>query len=106
MALTQITYPAFTLDAATGTSFGGTTSSVALPGTPGSDALVRVANLGPNTVSVRLTVGAGTVTLTNGIAVLPGQVQYLAITTGNDHIAGIAHGSLGMGSTVNIATGS
>ena len=99
------TNPAFTLDAAAGTSFGGTSSSVALPGTPASDALVRVANLGPNTISVRLSVGAGAVSLTNGVAIIPGQVLYLAITTGQDHINGIAHGSLGMGSTVNIATG-
>jgi hypothetical protein len=100
-----LTNAAFTLDAAAGTSFGASSSSVALPGTPASDALVRVANLGPNTVSVRLSVGAGTVTTQNGVALVPGQVLYLAITTGQDHINGIAHGSLGMGSTVNVATG-
>ena len=105
--MTVTTNPAFTLDAATGTSFGASSSSIALPGTQvgGTDTMVRAANLGPNTVSVSLSAGAGTVTTQNGVAVVPGDTLFLAITTSQDHLNGIAHGSLGMGSTVNVATG-
>lgn len=104
MALTQITYPGFRPDGAVGTSFGATTSRVALPGTPASDALVRVANLGPNPVSVKLGTSAVTAALSD-LVVMPGQVMYLSLAAGQTNLAGIAHGSVGMGSTVNVVTG-
>jgi hypothetical protein len=100
------TYPAFALDAATGFTFNATSSRVALPGTLGGDSLVRVHNLGPNDVVVRL--GADntvTVSLTNGIAIGAGRTEYLTLGS-NTYIAGISVGSAGlMGSVCNIAVG-
>jgi hypothetical protein len=97
------TYPGFAVDAAVGTSFGTASTRVALPGTPASDGLTRVCNLGPNPVSVKLGSSAVAALLSDTV-VMPGQELFLATGTA-DHIAGIQHGGLGMGSTVNIATG-
>ena len=96
---------AFTLDQAAGTSFGATSSAVALPGTPGSDLVVRICNLGPCHLAVKL--GGSTVTCTpsTGIVVLAGQVLVLAIA-GNTYLAGVSCGGTGTASTANIATGS
>ena len=106
MALTQITYPGFTVDGTIGTSFGATSSRIALPGANvgTTDTLVRIVNLGPNTVSIALgdvTVVAATHT---SLAIIPGQEFFLTIGAAT-YVAGIAHGSVGMGSTVNISTG-
>jgi hypothetical protein len=103
MALTQVTYPGFTIDTSVGTSFGATSSRIALPGTPGSDTLVRIVNLGPNTISVALG-GNTVVATTQNLAIIPGQEIFLVIGAAT-YIAGIAHGSVGMGSTTNITTG-
>lgn len=105
MAITLAVIPSMAVDGVAATSFGSATSNIALPGTPGSDAYVLVTNLGPLHVSVKLgTTNAVTVTTTTGVVIAAGQA--LALTIGsNTYIAGIAHGSQGQGSTVNIATG-
>jgi hypothetical protein len=96
--------PAFTVDAAVGTAFIATSSAVALPGTLAGDTVVRVANLGPCAVVVKLgTSAAVTVTQSTGVAILAGDVEYLAIN-GNTYIAGCSVGGPGS-STVNICTG-
>ena len=95
--------PGFTPDGAVGTSFGAASSNVALPGTPASDSLVRVANLGPNPISVALG-GSTVVAALADLVIFPGQVMYLTMA-GETYIAGIAHGCLGMGSTTNVVTG-
>ena len=97
--------PSFSVDVAIGTSFGFTSSAVALPGTPGSDAMVRVCNLGPCHIAVALgTSNAITVTQSTGVVIPAGQVQYLTLA-GATYIAGAAAGGPSNASTVNIATG-
>ena len=95
----------FTLDVAAGTSFGATSSAVLLPGTPGADLTVRICNLGPCHVAIRLGGSTVTVTPSTGIVVLAGQVLVLALA-GATYIAGVSCGGTGTASTVNIATGS
>lgn len=98
MAVTPI--PAFTVDASVGASASTTTSRVALPGTLGSDSVVRVSNLGANHIFVK--VGDNTVTATNqDLAVPAGQTQYLALGTATN----IAAITSAFSSTFNIATG-
>jgi hypothetical protein len=96
---------AFTLDTAAGTSFGATSSAVALPGIPGSDLVVRICNLGPCHLACKLGGSGVTVTPSTGIVVLAGQVLVLALA-GATYIAGVSCGGTGTASTVNIATGS
>lgn len=99
-----VTYPAFAPDDAVGTSFGSASTNVALPGTLGGDSLVRVVNLGPNTVSVKLGTSSAVVATNQDTAILPGHELFLTLAS-NTYIAGIQHGGTGMGSTCNIATG-
>lgn len=94
----------FTVDAAIGGSFGFASSRIALPGTPGSDACVRVANLGPLHITVKLGDVTATVTQSTGLVVLAGTVQYISIGSAT-YIAGVSAGGPGNASTVNIATG-
>lgn len=99
--------PSFTIDGAIGTSFGFASTAVLLPGTTVStDASVRVANLGPCHVTVALGGSTVTVNQSNGLVVLAGQVQYIAIPAGATYIAGVAAGGPGNASTVNLSTGS
>lgn len=97
----------FAVDGAIGTSFGFASTPVALPGTTlSTDNCVRVANLGPCHITVKLgTSSAVTVNQSNGICILAGHVEYLTLGT-NTYIAGVAAGGPGNSSTVNLATGS
>lgn len=106
MAVTPI--PAFTIDAAAGTAFGASPTAFALPGTPANDSVVRVANLGSYHLAVQFgTTAAAAVlglTLSTGLIVPAGTVQYLALPTGAAYIGGVVQ--TGASSTVvNIATG-
>lgn len=95
----------FAVDAAIGTSFGFTSTAVLLPGTPASDSIVRVCNLGPCHITVKLgTSNAVTVTQSTGMTILAGETEYLTLST-NTYIAGVAAGGPGNTSTVNLATG-
>lgn len=95
-------HPSFTVDAAVGTSFGAASSNVALPGTPASDACVRIANTGPCHIAVKLGVdNTVTVTPSTGLVIPAGQVEFLTIGA-NTFIAGVA---MGGNSVVNLATG-
>ena len=103
MAVVQ--HASFQIDGVAATSFGSSSSRVALPGTPGSDNCVRVANQGPCHITVLL--GTGTVTVANntGLMIPAGQVEYITIGTAT-YIAGISCGGPGTSSTANIVTGS
>lgn len=104
MAATPVS--AFAVDGAIGTSFGFASTTVALPGTNvGTDTVLRVANLGPCHVTVKLGTGALTVNQSNGLVILAGETEYLAIPAGATLIAGVAAGGPGNASTVNLATG-
>jgi hypothetical protein len=93
--------PAFTVDASVGMPVGQSSSRIALPGTPASDTVVRIANMGTAPVAVAL--GNNSVVATNqNLVVLAGQVQYLAINS-NTYLAAICCG--GNNSTLNISTG-
>jgi hypothetical protein len=103
--MANIQEASFAVDAAQGTSFGFASTAVLLPGTPASDSIVRVANLGPCHISVKLgTSNAVTVTNSTGVVILAGQVLYLTLGA-NTYIAGVAAGGPGNASTVNLATG-
>jgi hypothetical protein len=105
MALTAVTYPGFTPDASIGTSFGTTSSNVALPGTPSGDTLVLMTNIGSWPIFVVLgTSNAVAATVANGVPVLPGQQLFL-VRGANTWIAGIIVGGMGSGSTTFITTG-
>ena len=105
MAITLAVKPSIAVDTAVGTAFGGTATAVALPGTPADDAYVRVANLGPCHVAVKLgTTNAVAVTPSTGVVILAGHVEYLTIAD-NTFIAGVSCGGPGTNSTVNLATG-
>jgi len=105
MAVTLAVKPSIAVDAAIGTSFGFSSTAVLLPGTPGNDAYVRVANLGPCHVAVKLgTTSAVSVTQSTGLMILAGHVEYLTLGA-NMYIAGCSAGGPGNASTVNIATG-
>ncbi len=97
--------PAFTVDAAIGTAAVSSSSALALPGTPASDTVVLVTNLGPCHVAIKLgTSSAVTVTPSTGLVVLAGREAYLGMT-GFTHIAMACAGGPGTSSTLNIATG-
>lgn len=106
MASSTVFKPAVVIDGAIGTSFGFASTAVALPGTaPGSDAYVRVANLGPCHISVKLgTTSAVTVSQSTGLVVMAGQVEYINLPAGTLYIAGVAAGGPGNSSTVNLTT--
>lgn len=100
------TIPALTLDAAIGASAGSTSSAKALPGTPASDALVLVTNLGPCHAALKLgTSSAVSVTPSTGVVVLAGHELALAIGVGDTYIAIVSCGGTGTTTTLNIATG-
>ena len=96
----------FTPDGTIGTSFSFASASVALPGTTlGTDTCVRIANLGPCHITVKLgTSSAVTVTQSTGLVVLAGHVEYITLGAAT-FIAGVAAGGPGNTSIVNIATG-
>ena len=103
MASTQ--QASFATDASIGGSFGFASSAIALPGTPSSDAMVRVCNLGSCHIAVALgTTSAVTTTQATGLLIPAGSVQYLTIGA-NTYIAGVACGGPGNTSTINISTG-
>lgn len=104
--MANVQQSSFAVDAAVGTSFGFTATNIALPGTVAGDSIVRVANLGPCHVAVRLTTSSSDVTVTpsTGIIVLAGGELWLTLGS-NTRIEGVASGGPGMASTVNIATG-
>jgi hypothetical protein len=93
----------FTPDVSTGTSAGAASAAVVLPNA--ADALLYLVNLGPNTISFKLgTTNAVTVTTSTGCALLPGQGLIVG-AQGMSYIAMIAHGCVGMGSTINLTSG-
>lgn len=94
------------VDGAAGTSFGFTSTAILLPGTTvGTDNYVRVANLGPCHITVKLgTTSAVVVTQSTGITIMAGTVEYLTLS-GATYIAGVAAGGPGNTSVVSLATG-
>jgi hypothetical protein len=103
--MANIQESSFAVDAAQGTSFGFASTAVLLPGTPAGDTVLRVANLGPNHISVKLgTSAAVTVSQSNGLVIMAGQVEYLTLGA-NTYIAGVAAGGPNNASSVNLATG-
>jgi hypothetical protein len=97
--------PSFAVDAAVGGSFGFASSVIALPGTPASDSIVRVCNVGPCHITVKLGVDDTViVTQSTGLTILAGQTEYITLGA-NTYIAGVAAGGPNNASTVNIATG-
>lgn len=100
MANTQV--PSFAPDTSVGTSFGQTSAAVLLPGTPASDSILKVTNLGPCHISVKMgTSNAVTVTINGGLIICAGQTEYLTLGA-NTYIAGVASGG---NSTVSLTTG-
>lgn len=91
----------FAPSAAQGTSFGFASTNVAIPG---AGTTLRVANLGPCHITVKLGDGTATVTQSTGLTVMAGQVEYLTVGS-NTNIAGVAAGGPGNTSTVNLSTG-
>ena len=100
------TLEAFLVDGVTGASAGAGSTAVALPGsTLGTDAVVRVVNMGNMAVFCKLgNSSAVTATMQTGVCVMPGQTLVMALTAGNTYIA-IITGVVGTSSSVNIATG-
>lgn len=92
---------AFAPAAAQGTSFGFVSTNVAIPG---AGTVLRITNLGPCHISVKLGDGTATVTQATGMVVLAGQTEYLTVG-GNTNIAGVAAGGPGNTSTVNLSSG-
>lgn len=86
---------------AQGTSFGFASTNVALPG---AGTVLRIANLGPCHITVKLGDGTTTVTQSTGMVILAGQTEYLTVS-GSTNIAGVAAGGPGNSSTVNLSTG-
>ena len=93
----------FAVTAAQGTSFGFASTNVAIPG-GGTTGVLRVANLGPCHITVKLGDGTTTVSQSTGLTVLAGQTEWLTIGTATN-IAGVAAGGPGNSSTVNLAAG-
>ena len=85
------TLPAFTPDAAVGAAFGPTSTNVALPGSPGSDAVVVVSNLSAIPVYVKLGGSTVVAVVRTSSLVMPGQVRVFAIGS-STYIAGIILG--------------
>lgn len=96
--------PAFTIDAAVGASFGSSSSAVALPGTLGSDTVVKVTNLGPCHLAVAFGSSGVTTTNSGGCVVPAGQTVYFGLGTAT-HMAGVSCGGPGTTTMVNVATG-
>lgn len=97
--------PYITPDASIGTSFGSTSSAIALPGTPANDTQVRICNLGPCAVALALgTTSAVTVTPSTGIVIMPGDSLSLGIGS-NTYIAGVSCGGPSTSTVVNLTTG-
>lgn len=96
--------PSFTVDAVLSGAFGFSSTNVALPGTPGSDACVRIVNTGPMPMAVALGSSGATVTPSTGLVIMPGQTQYLTIGAAT-HIAGVSSGGPGNTAMFNLATG-
>jgi hypothetical protein len=93
----------FTPDVSVGTSAGAVSTVVALPNA--ADALLLLTNLGPNTVSFKLgATNAVSVAPSTGCALLPGR-SIIVGSTGMSYVALVAHGSVGMGSTINLTSG-
>lgn len=92
---------AFAPVGAQGTSFGFASTNVALPG---AGTVLRIANLGPCHITVKLGDGAASVTQSTGMVVMAGQTEYLTVGS-NTNIAGVAAGGPGNSSTVNLSTG-
>jgi hypothetical protein len=84
-----------------GTSFGFASTNVALPG---GGTVLRIANLGPCHITVKLGDGTATVSQSTGLTILAGQTEYLTVG-GATNIAGVAAGGPGNASTVNLSTG-
>ena len=103
MASTQ--QASFKPDGSIGGSFGFSSSRIALPGTPASDAMVRVSNAGPNHIAVALGDDTVAVTQSTGLLILAGDTAYLTLSAGNTNIAGVACGGPQNASMVNITTG-
>jgi hypothetical protein len=107
MPVTLAVQPSFAPDTSVGTTFGTSSTNIALPGTPGSDAYVRIVNIGMCPLFFKLgTANTVTVTITTGVCVLPGHEIFLTIGS-NTFIAGIANGiaSAGQQGIANITTG-
>ena len=112
MAATVNALPYFTPDASVGTSFGASSSNIALPGTPASDTTLLITNIGPLPVIFKLgTSNAVVVTLPStpggatGFCVMPGK-QFAVGIGSNTYIAGISTGGqTGQCSVVNLTTG-
>ena len=93
----------FTPDVSVGTSAGRASSNIALPNS--ADALLYIVNLGPNTISFKLgTDNTVSVATNTGCALIPGQALIVG-SQGMSYIAMIAHGCMGMGSTINLTSG-
>jgi len=99
----------FTPDASAATSAGPGAAAIALPGTPGNDTTVLVANLGGMPVAVQLFVAnpnaaaLAACTMGTGVVVLPGQSLPLGI--GANRYISFMTGTTGTSSTVNVTTG-
>jgi hypothetical protein len=105
MASTQ--KASFLPDGIVGGSFGFASSTIQLPGTPATDAMVRVTNLGPCHIAVALVnASSGSTSQSTGLVIPAGQTEFLTLSAGNTYLAGVAIGGPQNTSTVNIATGS
>lgn len=87
--------------ASQGGSFGFASTRIALTG---GGAVLRVANLGPCHITVKLGDGSVTVTQSTGLTIMAGQVEFLTVGA-NTNLAGVAAGGPGNASTVNLSTG-
>ena len=104
MALTGVTYPGWTLDAAVGAAFGTTSSNLALPGTPSGDTLVRLVNVGSWPIWFTLGGSSVAATVATGSVVMPGQELFL-VRGSATYIAGIILGGNGGTGLANVSTG-
>jgi hypothetical protein len=91
----------FAPSAAQGGNFGFSSSRIAVPG---AGTVLRVANLGPNHIAVKLGDNTVTVTQSTGTVILAGQTEYFTVGS-NTNIAGVSAGGPGNTSTVNLASG-
>lgn len=91
----------FSPAAAQGGSFGFASTRIALTG---GGAVLRVANLGPCHIAVKLGDNTVTVTQSTGLMVMAGQTEFLTVGA-NTNLAGVSVGGPGNASTVNLSTG-
>jgi hypothetical protein len=103
--MANIQESSFAPDTSVGTSFGAASSNILLPGTPASDSIVKVVNLGPYHIAVKLGTTNAVVATNNGAQVIPAGATQNFTLGSNLYIAGIALGGPGSASTVNITTG-